>query len=120
MYSLSGLSLSVEICCVCVTVETGNTESDSHHVHSKSIQLSVEEQQLGKHFLTTMSDWAALLGLTSLTSVREREGGGEGCFWRTCFAALSVYETVTAGHTCEKQTDSGISQQISALYFLII
>lgn len=52
-----------------------------------------------------MSDWAALLGLTGLTSMREQEGGREGSFWRTCFAAcMSVYETVTTGHTCERQT----------------
>ncbi len=70
MYSLGRLSRSVEICCVSVTVETGNRERRSHHVHHKPVQLcarwkkqrvDTEQQELREHFLTTMSDWAALL-----------------------------------------------------------
>lgn len=34
-YSLGGLSLPLEMCCVGVTVETGNREKHSHHVHNK-------------------------------------------------------------------------------------
>lgn len=44
--SLSGLSLFIEICCVCVTVETGSRENHSHHVHNKPIQLKVPSSRL--------------------------------------------------------------------------
>lgn len=67
-YSLGQVSLSVEICCVGVTVETGNGEDRSHHVLNRPRPAERSEQakfalwrQLQKHVLTTMSVWAAPL-----------------------------------------------------------
>lgn len=44
-YSLGGLSLSLDICCVGVTVETGNRENRSHHVHNQPVQHNMHVER---------------------------------------------------------------------------
>lgn len=98
--TFGGLSLAVEICCVCVTVVFGNREKYSHYIQLKvpSSTVCLGPNSVGRLVHSCLGNWPLCqtglpcvgpLGLTGLTSMREREGEEERGSWRTCFTMVS-------------------------------
>lgn len=68
-------------------LESGNSGIHSHHVHPRPVQLRAHDStKLGKHFLTTMSDRAALCCSTGFRFPYINEKVGVGSFsWVSVF-----------------------------------